>query len=612
MGRKSSGNCGDVRQSALWGSGNRGGELRSSALWGKGGRGLLTTALALALAMPLAASAGGGKNGGNGSGYDGASATGSYVSDGLKLKAQKDPKAIVSVIITSDAGTAMADKSAKLFGKLSRKLDLVGGVVADVPVKYLEKLQAIPGLTITENASVRGSALGFTSTQLWAHESGVSKLWSTSEKAATIAIIDSGVDPSTPDLLGRIKEQVNLVSTGKPNAPGDGRGHGTFVASIAAGSAPLTAGAAPTADIVSVDVLDDSGSGTTADVIAGAQWVLANKDRLGIKVANFSLHSSNVTHFYNDPLNQAVEKLWFAGVTVVAASGNYGSGAVASGVRYAPGSDPFVITVGASDIGGSMSTKDDAIAPWSAWGNTPDGFRKPELCAPGRYMIGAIPMASTLAVQRADKLIKNRPGYIELSGTSFSSPVVAGVAAQLLAKNPSWTPDQVKGALMRGVKPVPNAPKTSCGVGQVNAAKSASTGTPPNPNAGLNRFLSSPLGGGKVFNAIAWTDAVKLDPAWNAIAWSDLIAWSDIAWSDIAWSDIAWSDIAWSDSAQEDAVEAELGVGGYDTTDAEIALAEQTGDPDAVLAPTATDSTTTTTSVTTVSTSTTLTAPTLP
>ncbi len=591
MGRKSSGNCGDVRQSALWGSGNRGGELRSSALWGKGGRGLLTTALALALAMPLAASAGGGKNGGKGNGYDGASATGSYVSDGLKLKAQKDPKAIVSVIITSDAGTAQADKAAKLFGKLSKKLDLVDGVVADVPVKYLEKLQAIPGLTITENASVR--ALGFTSNQLWTHEAGVSKLWSNSAKAATIAIVDSGVDASTPDLLGRVKEQVNLVSTGKPNAPGDGRGHGTFVASIAAGSAPLTAGAAPTADIVSVDVLDDSGSGTTADVIAGAQWVLANKDRLGIKVANFSLHASNVTHFYNDPLNRAVEKLWFAGVTVVAASGNYGTGDVASGVRYAPGSDPFVITVGANDIGGSMSTKDDSIAPWSAWGNTPDGFRKPEMCAPGRYMIGAIPMASTLAVQRADKLIKNRPGYIELSGTSFSSPVVAGVAAQLLAKNPSWTPDQVKGALMRGVKPVPNAPKTSCGVGQINAAKSASTVTPPNPNAGLNRFVSSLSGSGKAFDAIAWTDASK----------------ASIAWDDIAWSDIAWSDIAWSDSAQEDAVEAELGVGGYAATDAEIALAEQTGDPDAVLAPTATVSTTTTTSVTTVSTSTSLTLP---
>lgn len=597
MGRKSSGTCGDVRQSALWGSGNRGGELRSSALWGKGGRGLLTTALAIALAMPLAASAGGGKDGGGkGGGYDGASDHNSYVSDGLKEKAKKDPKATVSVIITSDSGTMMADKSAKLFGKISKKLNLVDGVVADLPVKYLERLQAIPGLTITENAPVRAQALGYTSTQLWAYESAVHKLWY-GPTGATIAIVDSGVDPSVPDLAGRVKESVNLVSTGKPNAAGDGRGHGTFVASIAAGSAPLFAGAAPSSEIVSVDVLDDSGSGTTADVIAGAQWVLANKDRLGIKVANFSLHASNVTHFYNDPLNRAVEKLWQAGVTVVAAAGNYGTGDTPSGVRYAPGSDPFVITVGAADIGRSLSTKDDGTAPWSAWGYTPDGFGKPELCAPGRYMIGAIPMSSTLAVQRADKLVKNRPGYIELSGTSFSAPVVAGIAAQLMARNPSWGPDQVKGALMRSTKPVPQAPGTSCGVGQVNADKAARTTRPPNPNAGLNRFLvTDPVLGTRTFDAIAWTDAIKVDPAWNAIAWSDLIAWSDVSWTTVAWSDlawstvawsdalvstVAWSDIAWTDMALEDAVESELGVGGYEATPADIAAAAS-GDPDAV------------------------------
>ncbi len=609
MGRKSSGTSGDVRQSALWGSGNRGGELRSSALWGKGGRGLLTTALALALAMPLAASAGGGKDG-KGKRYDGASDHNSYVSDGLKEKAKKDPKATVSVIITSDAGTVMADKSAKLFGKISKKLDLVDGVVADVPVKYLEKLQAIPGLTITENAPVRAQGLGYTSAQLWTYESAVSKLWSSNAKAATIAIVDSGVDASRPDLVGRVKEQVNLVSTGAKNSSGDGRGHGTFVASIAAGSAPLTAGAAPSADIVSVDVLDDSGSGTTADVIAGAQWILANKDRLGIKVANFSLHASNVTHFYNDPLNRAVEKLWFAGVTVVAASGNYGSGSTASGVRYAPGSDPFVITVGASDIGGSLSTKDDNIAPWSAWGKTPDGFSKPEVCAPGRYMIGAIPPASTLAVQRADKLVKNRPGYIELSGTSFSSPVVAGIAAQLLAKYPTWTPDQVKGALMRGTKSVPKAPKGSCGVGQVNADR-ALRANPPKPNAGLSTFVKPVIGSGTAFDAIAWTDAILSNVAWSDVAWSDVawsdvawsdiawsdISWSDISWSDVAWSDISWSDVAWSDMAQEDAVEAEAGVGGYEATDADIAAAAS-GDPDAPAPVSTTSSTSIVTSTT--------------
>ena len=63
----------------------------------------------------------------------------------------------------------------------------------------------------------------------------------------------------------------------------------------------------------------------TSDVIAACEWILANKARYNIRVANFSLHSSRVSSVRFDPLNRAVEKLWFSGVFVVAAAGNYGS-----------------------------------------------------------------------------------------------------------------------------------------------------------------------------------------------------------------------------------------------------------------------------------------------
>ena len=80
----------------------------------------------------------------------------------------------------------------------------------------------------------------------------------------------------------------------------------------------------------------------------------------------------------------------------------------------------------------------------------------------------------------------------ELSGTSFAAPVISGLAAQVLARNPSWTPDQVKSALMRRARPVPQSSQRSCGVGQVNAVQSvlATTDT-PNPNKALNRFLQT-------------------------------------------------------------------------------------------------------------------------
>ena len=119
-----------------------------------------------------------------------------------------------------------------------------------------------------------------------------------------------------------------------------------------------------------------------------------------------------------------MEKLWFNGVVVVAAAGNYGIADGPSGVLYAPGNDPFVMTVGAVDIGGTNEPDDDVAAPWSAYGYTLDGFAKPELAAPGRYMVGPVPEGSTLVVERPDKVVA--PGYIQLSGTSFAAPVVAG------------------------------------------------------------------------------------------------------------------------------------------------------------------------------------------
>ena len=129
----------------------------------------------------------------------------------------------------------------------------------------------------------------------------------------------------------------------------------------------------------------------TRDVISAADWILAHKNEYNIRVANFSLHSAAPASVFFDPLDAAVERLWFGGVVVVAAAGNYGVDGAPSDVLYAPGNDPFVITVGADDVNGSISTFNDFAAPWSVYGYTLDGFAKPELSAPGRYMISAVP-----------------------------------------------------------------------------------------------------------------------------------------------------------------------------------------------------------------------------
>jgi serine protease AprX len=385
------------------------------------------------------------------------------------------------------------------------------------------------------------------STEKWPYVTGVAKY--SSAPAATIAIVDSGIDATRPEFSGRIAANVNL-STLSGNSPGDGRGHGTFVAGIAAGKLAGHNGAAPNAKLVSIDVMDDKGMAMTSDVIAAADWILANKTKYDIRVANFSLHSSVANSFMYDPLDKAVERLWFGGVVVVAAAGNYGQAGGPSGVPFAPGNDPFVITVGATDTGKSVSTNDDVAAPWSAYGYTLDGFAKPDLAAPGRFIVGPVPVTSTLYSERPDHVVA--PGYMELSGTSFAAPMVSGIAALILGSHPGFTPDQVKGALMLGAKPLPSAAPLSVGVGEADAARSVGYANAPNPNASLNAFLApNPTTGAPAFDSASWSEKAKNDASWDSASW-DSASWAEASWSDASWAEASWSDASWATASWSD------------------------------------------------------------
>jgi serine protease AprX len=285
----------------------------------------------------------------------------------------------------------------------------------------------------------------------------------------------------------------------------------------------------------------------TSDVIAAADWILANKAQYGIRVANFSLHSSVANSFMYDPLDKAVERLWFNGVVVVAAAGNYGYPDRASGVPFAPGNDPFVITVGASDTGKSVATNDDVAAPWSAWGYTLDGFAKPDIAAPGRFMVGPVPVTSTLYSERPDHVVD--PGYMELSGTSFAAPIVSGISALILGQHPSFTPDQVKGALMLGAKPLPSAADLSEGVGEVNAARSIELATPPTANKALNQFIvADPATGAPAFDAASWAAKAKADASWASASW-DSASWASASWSSASWAAASWAAASWASAS---------------------------------------------------------------
>jgi len=595
--RTNGGSRGEQRSSALWGTGNRGGESRSSALWGKGGRGALA-ALAgmLVLSVPLAASAVHARHARPGGR---AALKQTWIAPGLLRGATKHPKAYVRVIIRSSTGTLSPaldafmrldriDRLPEDREELSRRLSLVDGAAVTLRADKLARLAREPNLVVTPDAQVRVS--GYSSAQLWPYETGLSKGWSGGDapKAGTvptIAVVDSGLQADRADFAGRVLANVKL-GTLPDDSAGDGRGHGTFVAGIAAGGADGYTGGTPQAPLVSIDVMDDHGVARTSDVIAACDWILANKARYNIRVANFSLHSATKSHFFRDPLDLAVEKLWFNGVVVVAAAGNYGSATGPSGVLYAPGNDPFVITVGAIDIGGTKNIRDDMNAPWSAYGRTPDGFLKPDLAAPGRFMVGPVPMGSTLAVERADKIVAS--GYIQLSGTSFAAPVISAAAAQLLARRPEFTPDQVKGALMVSTKIVDGAPLGSVGVGELQMTRAAYITNAPNPNKALDEFVKvDPATGIRAFDAVSWLDAARANVSWDSVSWDSVswadavwsvvswadVSWDTVSWADVSWEDVSWADVSWADNSYEDAAEGDTSgdANGYALTPEEAA-----------------------------------------
>lgn len=222
----------------------------------------------------------------------------------------------------------------------------------------------------------------------------------------TVYVIDTGVRITHREINGRASYGYDAVSGGTPS---DGNGHGTHVATTIAGS---TYGVAKKAKIVAVRVLNAGGSGTTAGVIAGVDWVTRNHS--GPSVANMSLGGGIST-----ALDTAVRNSIASGVTYAVAAGN--SNANAS--SFSPARVTQAITVGAT-------TNTDARASYSNYGSVLDLF------APG---------SSITAGWHTSDTATNT-----ISGTSMATPHVAGAAAVYLANHPSATPSQVSTALVNG------------------------------------------------------------------------------------------------------------------------------------------------------------------
>jgi len=218
-------------------------------------------------------------------------------------------------------------------------------------------------------------------------------------------VVDTGILTTHPDFGGRAVHGTDTVD-GDTNAT-DCNGHGTHVAGTIGGT---NHGIAKQARLVGVRVLDCNGSGTTAGVIAGLDWVVAHHQAGRPAVANMSLGGGA-----SAALDDAVRRVIADGVTMAVAAGNENADACSK----SPARTAEALTVAASD-------RNDARASFSNRGTCVDLF------APG--------------VDITSAWLNN--GTSTISGTSMASPHVAGVAAQYLGAHPSASPAAVGDAIL--------------------------------------------------------------------------------------------------------------------------------------------------------------------
>nr|MBV6630239.1 S8 family peptidase [Oceanococcus sp. HetDA_MAG_MS8] len=264
-----------------------------------------------------------------------------------------------------------------------------------------------------------------------------------------VAFIDTGVWGRVAN-LPRVFGEVSSVGEDIPpqgaelqSGSQDRHGHASHLIShvVGADRREHQAGVAPGAHIYSVRAFDDDGLGRYIDVLEGIDWVIRNANELNIRVLNLSFGAPVQSHYWDDPINQAVMRAWDAGIVVVTSAGNTGPDPQSITV---PGNLPYVITVGAvSDNGTPRNLSDDFITSFSAAGPTLEAFVKPDLVAPGDRILGAAHPRSTLA-QSNGGAGEVRSGVYALSGTSQAAAITSGVAALLLQAQPHLTPDDVK------------------------------------------------------------------------------------------------------------------------------------------------------------------------
>jgi serine protease AprX len=279
-------------------------------------------------------------------------------------------------------------------------------------------------------------------------------------------------------------------------------------------------------NIINVKVSNDDGSAMMKDIVAGLQWVLDHKDAYNIRVVNLSLNSSVAESYQTSPLDAAVEILWLNKIVVVVSAGNQGSGAL-----YPPANDPFVITVGATDDKSTNNLSDDIMASFSAYGQTSDGFKKPDLVAPGTNIVARL-VNQNMGLASAHPANKVGDQYFRISGTSVAAPMVSGAVAILLQDEPTLTPDQVKYRLTSTAnKSWPGYNSTKSGAGYLDVYAAVQGNSTQNANVGIRP------------SNLLFTGSTPI--VWSNVGWNS-VGWNSVGWNSVGWNSVGWNSDYWA------------------------------------------------------------------
>lgn len=298
-------------------------------------------------------------------------------------------------------------------------------------------------------------------------------------KGVTVAVIDTGIRPHLDFLYpqSRIVKFVDLINKegrNKPTvankvvlsrvscagtplkrravlvrgqnttdvlAPYDDNGHGTFVAGLVGGNGTMSghkySGFAPLCNLIAIKALDKTGQSTSVEMLESMQWVYDNKEKYNIGVVCMSFGAIPTSK--SDPLMKGAEQLWDSGIVVVAAGGN--SGPDKQTIK-SPGASRKIITVGSLDDARDEHEnfyKDKfKIADFSSRGPAFE-FYKPDLVVSGVNLVSCGLTSD----------------YSQMSGTSVSAPIVAGICALILEKyKQQITPNQIKNMLRNYCIPI--------------------------------------------------------------------------------------------------------------------------------------------------------------